>query len=106
MEKIEVRNIELLKSGGIKVNLAFNTTEFNTIVVKGFRVKRSEKNNDVWIQVPSYQSYGRYFPTFFIENAGTWKEVEGLLRDTFLNKEKELSINNLDEEINIDDLPI
>lgn len=105
MENIEIRKADLMKNGGAKIDLAFNTTEFGPIVIKGFRVSRSKKDNGLWVQVPSYPSYGRYFPTFFVENEGAWKDIESLLQDKYLEMETADENSLKDEEVSPEDIP-
>jgi hypothetical protein len=106
MENIEIRKADSLKSGGVKVDLAFNTAEFGHIVIKGFRVSRSKKDNSIWVQVPSYQAFGRYFPTFFVENESTWRDLESLLQDQFTDMESTKKSETEDEYVDPNEIPI
>lgn len=84
MENVEIRKVKKLKSGGIKVDVAFKTDTLGTIVIKGFRVSKG-KYDAPWVQEPSYQVFGNYYRCFFWEDPQKWERLKGLLREEYSN---------------------
>lgn len=86
---MEIRKISKTKDNFLRTNIAFNTSEFGTIVLKGFRVGRSPKYEGIWVQPPCFSVFGKYYKMCFFENNDTWKAVEAFLIDVFEKYEEE-----------------
>ena len=84
MKNVEIRKVKKLKSGGIKVDVAFETSDLGTIVIKGFRVSKG-KYDAPWVQEPSYQVFGNYHRCFFWEDKQKWEELKELLGKEYSN---------------------
>lgn len=103
MENIEIRKTKKLRGGWVCCEVAFNTVEFGTLVIKGFRMRRSFKDGEVWVQEPSYQVRGRYERCFYAENNAVWGELKTLLTETYINSES--SPGSADENVSPDEIP-
>lgn len=111
MENIEIRKAKKLKDLVWKFDIAFKTTEFGVIVIKGFRVGQTQfKDEMAWVQTPYYQVFGRYFEVLFLENREIWDEIKRLLTDEYLRLvsggDNLIERAKGDETINPDDIPI
>lgn len=84
MENIEIRNIHKIKAGFVCCDVALTTQEFGCIVIKGFRIRESFNEGEIWVQEPSYQVGKNYIRTFFAENKDFWNS----LKDTLINNYK------------------
>ena len=85
MENIEIRKAKKLKDLVWKFDVAFNTSEFGVIVIKGFRVGQTQfKDEMAWVQPPSYQVFGKYFEALYLEKREVWNAIERLLTDEYL----------------------
>lgn len=67
---------------------AIITLDFQSFVVKGFRIMESEfknsKGDKLWLTPPSYRdSVGRYHPIFFMPDKDLWKEIELKILDEY-----------------------
>lgn len=67
---------------------AIITLDFQSFVVKGFRIQESQyeniKKDKLWLTPPSYaDSGGRWHPIFFIPDKELWKEIELKIWDEY-----------------------
>lgn len=103
MKNVEIRKIKRIRGGWMCCEVAFNTVEFGTLVIKGFRVSTSIKDGGIWVQEPSFQVNGRYERCFFAEDAAVWNELKALLTETYKNSES--SPESADESVSPDEIP-
>jgi hypothetical protein len=98
---VEIRKAQKLKNRVLRVNLAFTTREFGTFVVKGIRVSESPNYEEIWVQPPSYNVFGKYYPNFFLENEVLWAQIKVAL--IWMYKQQDFSDHKV-EEIDIDEI--
>jgi len=101
MNNIEIRQVKKLAKKTLRFTIAFPTQEYGNIVIKGIRVCESPKYEDIWVQPPSYNVYGSYHPTFFLENKSIWEEICVQLKDIY---KKYIGSLESDLDIDLDDL--
>lgn len=63
--------------------LKLHTTEFGTIEIKGFRVMSLENSDDLWIEPPSYLSFGDYHKFVFFGKEGVWEGIKAKATDEY-----------------------
>ena len=88
---------------------AIISLDFQSFVIKGFRVMESQyenaKGDKLWLTPPSYQdSGGRYHPIFFMPNKELWKELEVIIWDEYYKQQTEHFKKRMD--LSDDDIPI
>ena len=110
MENIEIRKIKSLEKGPFKAkfDIAFNTSEFDSIVIKGFRIGPSQHGPEPWVEPPSYQVYGVYHHTFFMENKDNWDRLKVAMLKECKQNGIDLGIlgSDIDEDkIDISEIP-
>lgn len=79
MEGIEIREIKPLNSKIFRAqaSVAFKLAYGTWLVIKGFRVGKSKYEEEpIWVQEPSYNTYGKWNPIFFLENKYDWEELK------------------------------
>ena len=104
MENIEIRKMKKIKGSWVKCEVAFKTTDFGVLVVKGFRIRESHNDGETWVQEPSYQTRdGSYFRCFFMEDEKLWQELKGQLIDAYSNYIQ--SSSDTFEDISPGDIP-
>ncbi|MBU1091885.1 hypothetical protein KKA27_03440 [Patescibacteria group bacterium] len=109
MENVEIRNIKAMESKQFRArfDVAFKTVEFGTICIKGFRLGKSIYGDEVWIQEPAYQFFGKHIGLFFMENKGVWQELKREALETCKENGIDLSgINLLVENISPEEVTI
>lgn len=77
-----------------KIIKAIISLDFQSFVVKGFRVMESKfeniKGEKLWLTPPSYKdSGGRYHPIFFLPDKELWKEIELKIWDEYEKQQTE-----------------
>lgn len=108
--KININEISVkIKFTEAKKIKAIISLDFQSFVVKGFRVQESQfaniKGANLWLTPPSYRdSVGRYHPIFFMPDKELWKEVELMIWDEYAKQQTEHFKKRLD--LSDDDIPI
>ena len=92
-----------------KKNKAIISLDFQSFVVKGFRVMESSFpniNGDfLWLTPPSYQdSAGRYHPIFFMPDKSQWQELEAKIWEEYGKQQIEYFKKRL--AISDEDMPL
>lgn len=103
MENIEIRKLKKIKGGFVQCEVAFRTTEFGTLVTKGWRIRESHNEGEIWVQEPSYQVFGKYIRCFFVEDRKVWDELKATLIEAYGNYLS--SSKNEEEKIDLNDIP-
>jgi len=86
MKNVEIRKTKKLEGGTLKIDIAFKIPDLGTVVIKGFRVTKSQYDDGPWVQEPSYRhSSGQYCRCFFMENPKKWEELKNLLQKKYEN---------------------
>lgn len=103
MENIEIRKMEKIKGNWVKCEVAFKTSEFGILVVKGWRIRESHNEGEIWVQEPSYQVFRNYIRCFFAEDRKVWDELKATLIEAYGNYLR--SSGNEEEKIDLNDIP-
>lgn len=82
-KNIKIKNITKLPEKVIRVDVLMDCNSFGSITIKGIRVLQSPKYENIWVQLPSYSAYGKYYPIIFFEDPKIWDEIQESLRDVY-----------------------
>lgn len=103
MENVKIAKAKKLKGGAVKFDVAFETCNFGSIVIKGFRVSRSRYEKP-WVQEPSYQVFGQYYRCVYFEDRKVWDGINELLTTEYSNYVSEEE--RMDEDVDPKEVPI
>lgn len=82
--KIEIK-MKLKKQGRLLATFALtlHTGEFGDIEMRGFRVMSLNDSDDLWIEPPSYLSFGSYHKFLFFHDPIVWKTIKEKATDKY-----------------------